>query len=62
MASAAIGFGVADTKATEARLAEEGFATLQQGLYVDGSGMYTYLDTAPELGVMIELLETFRKS
>ncbi|MDQ0474748.1 VOC family protein [Labrys wisconsinensis] len=57
-----IAFRVADTKAAEAGLAGQGFPTLQQGLFVDGSGMYTYLDTAPQLGVMIELLETFRKS
>ncbi|MGL4968529.1 MAG: VOC family protein [Inquilinus sp.] len=56
-----IAFRVADTKATEARLAQDGITTLQQGLFVDGSGMYTYLDTAPQLGVMIELLETFGK-
>ena len=57
-----IAFRVADTKAAEAGFAGLGFPTLQQGLFVDGSGMYTYLDTAPQLGVMIELLETFRKS
>ena len=35
--------------------------TLQQGLFVDGSGMYTYVDSAPQLGVMVELLENFPK-
>lgn len=57
-----IAFRVADTKAMEAELAKEGMPVLQQGLFVDGSGMYTYLDTASQLGVMIELLETFKKS
>lgn len=56
-----IAFRVADTGATEAAFAREGMPVLQQGLYVDGSGMYTYLDSAPQLGVMIELLETFAR-
>lgn len=56
-----IAFGVADTQATQAALAGAGISTLQQGLYADGSGMYTYVDTAPALGVMIELLESFPK-
>ena len=34
---------------------------LQQGLFVDGSGMYTYVDSAAQLGVMVELLENFPK-
>jgi methylmalonyl-CoA/ethylmalonyl-CoA epimerase len=54
-----IAFRVNDTKRTEALLAEQGIDTLQQGLFVDGSGMYTYVDSIPQLGVMIELLETF---
>lgn len=57
-----IAFGVEDTKATEADLEAAGIKTLQQGLYADGSGMYTYLDSAPQLGVMIELLESFKKA
>jgi len=56
-----IAFRVADTKATEAALAKEGMPVLQQGLYADASGMYTYLDSAPQLGVMIELLENFAR-
>ncbi len=56
-----IAFRVKDTKATEAALAAEGIPVLQQGLYADGSGMYTYLDSAAQLGVMLELLENFPK-
>ena len=56
-----IAFRVSDTKATEALLTAQGMKTLQQGLYVDGSGMYTYVDSVPQLGVMIELLENFPK-
>jgi catechol 2,3-dioxygenase-like lactoylglutathione lyase family enzyme len=56
-----IAFRVGDTKATEALLAEQGIKTLQQGLFVDGSGLYTYVDSVPQLGVMIELLENFPK-
>jgi len=56
-----IAFRVADTKATEAALAAEGMPVMQQGLFVDGSGMYTYVDSAAQLGVMVELLENFPK-
>jgi methylmalonyl-CoA/ethylmalonyl-CoA epimerase len=55
-----IAFNVDDTKATEQALTAAGMKTEQQGLYVDGSGMYSYVDSAPQLGVIIELLETFR--
>jgi methylmalonyl-CoA/ethylmalonyl-CoA epimerase len=55
-----IAFLVEDTKAIEKALVAEGMKTLQQGLYIDGSGMYTYVDSAPRLGVLIELLENFR--
>jgi hypothetical protein len=55
-----IAFRVEDTKATEEAFAAEGMPTGQQGLYADASGMYTYIDSAPQLGVMIELLENFK--
>jgi methylmalonyl-CoA/ethylmalonyl-CoA epimerase len=55
-----IAFRVEDTKATEKALTAKGMKTTQQGLYVDGSGMYTYIDSAPQLGVIVELLENFR--
>jgi methylmalonyl-CoA/ethylmalonyl-CoA epimerase len=56
-----IAFRVADTKATETALAAHGLKAEQQGLYADGSGMYTYIDSAAHLGVTIELLENFAK-
>lgn len=56
-----IAFRVNDTKATEEALAKHGIKTEQQGLYTDASGMYTYVDSAPYLGVTIELLENFKK-
>lgn len=56
-----IAFRVADTKAAEAALATHGIKAEQQGLYSDGSGMYTYLDSIPHLGVTLELLENFKK-
>jgi hypothetical protein len=34
---------------------------IQQGLYSDRSGMYTYLDTQAVLATTIELLETFAR-
>jgi catechol 2,3-dioxygenase-like lactoylglutathione lyase family enzyme len=56
-----IAFRVDDTKTTEAALAGKGIKTQQQGLFVDGSGIYTYVDSAAQLGVMVELLERFPK-
>ena len=56
-----IAFSVDDTKRVENAFAEFGVKAGQQGLYADASGMYTYLDSGPHLGVMIELLETFAK-
>jgi methylmalonyl-CoA/ethylmalonyl-CoA epimerase len=57
-----VAFRVKDTKVTEAALAAEGMPVLQQGLFVDGSGMYTYVDSAAQLGVMVELLENINTS
>jgi catechol 2,3-dioxygenase-like lactoylglutathione lyase family enzyme len=57
-----IAFAVPDTAAATKYLANFGAAVSQQGLYSDGSGMYTYMDTVPLLGTMIELLENFKKS
>ena len=56
-----IAFRVDDTNATAAGLAAEGMTVGQQGLYADASGMYSYVDSAPQLGVMIELLENFKR-
>lgn len=54
-----IAFKVKDTNESAQFLAEHGITIRQQGLYADRSGMYTYLDSGPVLGVMIELLENF---
>ena len=56
-----IAFRVADTAAIVSALAAEGIPVTQQGLYADASGMYTYLDSAPQLAVCIELLENFNR-
>ena len=57
-----IAFHVDDTNATENALAKYGIKTEQQGLYTDASGMYTYVDSTAQLGVMVELLESFPKA
>ncbi len=54
-----IAFMVQDTENVVKYLAEYGIAVLQQGLYSDGTGVYTYVDSAPQLGVMLELLQNF---
>lgn len=56
-----IAFQVSDTKATERYLSQWGIDTAQQGLYSDASGMYTYVNSEPVLGVMLELLESFKR-
>ena len=54
-----IAFMVQDTEATMQHLRARGIDVLQQGLYSDASGMRTYVDRAPVLGVMVELLQSF---
>jgi catechol 2,3-dioxygenase-like lactoylglutathione lyase family enzyme len=54
-----IAFVTNDTNRLVSFLGEQGIEKVQHG-YFDG-GMYTYLDSAPELGVMLELLEFFGK-
>ncbi|WP_119071392.1 VOC family protein [Aggregatilinea lenta] len=56
-----IAFIVKNTGETIEYLAGHGIGVLQQGLYSDRSGMYTYMDSVPALGVMLELLENFPK-
>ncbi len=56
-----IAFRIDDTKTSESALAEHGLKVEKQGLYADGSGMYSYLDSSAQLGVVIELLENFKK-
>ena len=54
-----IAFMVKDTDGSVKFLEDQGIGVLQQGLYSDASGMYTYVDSAPVLGVMLELLQNF---
>ena len=54
-----IAFMVKDTDGSVKFLEDHGIGVLQQGLYSDASGMYTYVDSAPVLGVMLELLQNF---
>ena len=54
-----IAFRVKDTGEAVAYLEGHGIGVLQQGLYSDRSGMYTYMDSVPALGVMLELLENY---
>ena len=54
-----IAFQVDSTRTVTDYLAGHGIDVIQQGLFVDGSGMYTYLDSEGLLGATIELLEIF---
>lgn len=57
-----IAFNVDDTDATVKLLQEEYGAVVEQhGIYGDGSGQYTYLNTQELLKCRIELLESFNK-
>lgn len=52
-----IAFRVPDTDAALAYLDEQGMPMIQQGQYT--GGQYTYVDSEPQLGIMVELLENF---
>ncbi len=52
-----IAFIIKDTKQVVAYLEAQGMPVIQQGHYT--GGMYTYIDSAPALGVVLELLENF---
>mgnify|MGYP005839661831 CR=1 FL=1 len=54
-----IAFRVQDTQKAVEHFAKHGIGVLQQGLYGDRSGMYTYMDSEASLGVIFELLENF---
>lgn len=56
-----IAFQVKDTEKVVQHLAGYDVDVVQQGLYSDGSGMYTYLDSSLQLGVSIELLQSFNE-
>jgi 4-hydroxyphenylpyruvate dioxygenase-like putative hemolysin len=52
-----IAFMVEGTDEVVARLETQGVSLVQQGYYT--GGMYSYLDSAAKLGVILELLENF---
>jgi catechol 2,3-dioxygenase-like lactoylglutathione lyase family enzyme len=52
-----IAFTINDTDRVVAYLEGKGIDLVQQGHYT--GGMYSYMDSAPALGVMLELLENF---
>jgi 4-hydroxyphenylpyruvate dioxygenase-like putative hemolysin len=54
-----IAFRVDNTQRVTDYLAAFGIPVVQQGLYADASGMYTYVGSEEALGVMVELLEDF---
>jgi methylmalonyl-CoA/ethylmalonyl-CoA epimerase len=54
-----IAFQIKGTDQVVAYLNGQGVPTVQQGQYT--GGMYSYMDSAPKLGVMLELLENFGK-
>ena len=56
-----VAFQVDNTQRVTDYLAKHGVPVVQQGLYSDGSGMYTYMDSQHQLGTTIELLESFAK-
>lgn len=54
-----IAFQVKDTKAITGYLEKHGMSVEQQGMYADGTGMYTYIASEAMFGTAIELLESF---
>lgn len=56
-----IAFRVPNTQAAVDFLARHDIPVIQQGLYADGSGMYTYVGSEEKLGVMVELLEDYSR-
>jgi catechol 2,3-dioxygenase-like lactoylglutathione lyase family enzyme len=54
-----IAFKVRDTGETVQRLESLGIPMVQQGLFSNRDGVYTYLDSVPQIGVTLELLESF---
>lgn len=54
-----IAFQVRDTQRATDYLAQHQIPVIQQGLYADGSGMYTYVDSNAPMGICVELLHSF---
>jgi hypothetical protein len=57
-----IAFHVADVEKSVRAFGEVGMPVMRQGRFDDGSGSYTYTDTAKALGVTVELLHVFPKA
>ena len=56
-----IAFQVADVEKSVKGFGDSGMPVLHQGEYDDGSGTYTYIDSAKALGVTLELLHSAAK-
>ena len=54
-----IAFYIPHTDVAAASFVEHGYTITQQGLFTGQTGMYTYLDTDKDLGLVVELLEHF---
>lgn len=54
-----VAFFVPKTEPAAQSLQDYGYVITQQGLFTGQTGMYTYLDTDKDLGVVVELLEHF---
>lgn len=54
-----IAFFVPKTDVVAESLQQQGYVVTQQGLFTGQGGMYTYLDTDKDLGIVLELLEHF---
>ncbi len=54
-----VAFFVPQTAPAAESFAQHGYVITQQGLFDNQGGMYTYLDTEKDLGVVIELLEVY---
>lgn len=53
-------FNVPRTAPATAHFADHGYKVTHQGLFNDRSGMYTYVETEPALGITIEFLEWYK--
>jgi methylmalonyl-CoA/ethylmalonyl-CoA epimerase len=54
-----VAFHVPRTAPADAFFADHGYRVTQQGLFTGRTGMYAYLDTDKDLGVILELLEHY---
>lgn len=52
-----VALGVSNSAAIAASFVEHDYTIMQQGMFNERSGMYAYLNTERDLGIMLELLE-----